>query len=47
MTGLLLFCECLIEKVSLESLLFHKKVSKSLNSIDKESAFTVSLSGLL
>lgn len=47
MVGLLLFCERLIEKAFLDSLSFSKKVSKILNSVDKESVFTVSLSMFL
>lgn len=47
MMGLVLFCECLVEKAFLESLSFCKKVSKILDSIHKESVFTVSLSVFL
>lgn len=47
MMGLILFCECLVEKAFLQSLSFCKKLSKILDSIHKDSVFTMSLSMFL
>ena len=44
MIGLLLFCECFVEKAFLESSSFYKKVSKILNSSSKGNVFNLSLS---